>query len=176
MFVLSRMVIRAVVLAAAVATVISVAAAFQAQSEWQSLEAHAESAIDWLTDLLGRLGDIDPSVGDITLADLTSPQGWIDLGAGLLGGGEQPAEIDPVDVARVVDTVEPSVRLEDLTLGELAELQALGIDLAGLDLAGLDPAGTDLGGLDLARLDVAGLGALDLLDGLDSPVPGLGGD
>lgn len=152
MFALSRMVIRAGVLAALIATVFSVASATAVQGEWESIEAHAETAFDWLTDLLGRLGDFDPSVGDITLADLASPGGWIDLGAGLFGGGEQPAEVDPVggatDIARLVD-----VSVEDLTLGELAELRELGIDLDGLSLDDLS-----LDGLSLDVPDVPGIG------------------
>lgn len=142
------MVIRAGVLAAVIATVISVASTMAVQGEWESIEAHAETAFDWLADLFGRLGDFDPSVGDITLADLASPSGWIDLGAGLFGGGEQPAEVDPVggatDIARLVD-----VSVEDLTLGELVELRELGVDLDGLSLDGLDLDGLDLGGLDV---------------------------
>jgi hypothetical protein len=95
MFVLTRMAVRVVVFGAFVATVISVVAAFEAPIEVAAIESYAAHAIHWLVDQFDRLADAGPSIGDITLADLTSPQGWIDLGAGLFGGGEQPAEIDP---------------------------------------------------------------------------------
>ncbi|MEM9465365.1 MAG: hypothetical protein AAGA90_08315 [Actinomycetota bacterium] len=145
LFALSRMVIRAGVLAALIATVISVASAFAVQGEWDAIESHAETAFDWLADLVGRLGDVDPSVGDITLADLMSPSGWIDLGAGLFGGGEQPAEVDPVELARLVDG-----SVVDLSVEELADLRGVTADPARL--------GVDLEGIDLGDIDVPALG------------------
>lgn len=127
MLALTRMVIRAGVLAALVATVMSVATAMAAQGEWSAIEAQAEHAFAWLADLLGRLGNIDSSVGDITLADLTSPSGWIDLGAGLFGGGEQPGEIGPAVLDRLDAAQRAQQSLNDVSLADLAELKALGL-------------------------------------------------
>ena len=123
MFALTRMVIRAGVLAALVATVLSVASSLAAEGEWETVEAHAETAFDRLLDLVGRVGDVAPSVGDITLADLASPSGWIDLGAGLFESGEQPAEVDSVDVARLVEA-----HGGDPDVSRLADLQGLGLN------------------------------------------------
>ncbi len=139
MLALTRMAVRAGVLAALIATIMSVASGLAADGDWEALEAHAESALDWLRDLWRRFADIDPSVGEIQLADLASPSGWIDLGAGLFGGGGPPVEIDPkvlddVDLARVVDGV-PLADLPDLD------------DLTGtlpVDVSSLDPGAVDL--------------------------------
>ena len=133
MLALSRMVIRAGVLAALVATVMSVAATVSVHGEFSAIEAHAEDAFAWLADLLGRLGNVDSSIGDITLADLTSPSGWIDLGAGLFGGGEQPGEIDPAGLDQL-----NAARAVKASIGELPA--------AGIETLGLDGIGTAIGG------------------------------
>lgn len=143
MLALTRMAVRAGVLAALVATVLSVASGLAAGGDLQALEAHAEDALDWLRDLWRRFADIDPSVGEIQLADLASPSGWIDLGAGLFGGGEQPVEIDPalidsVDLARIVDGA-PLGQLPDLDgLGE-----ALPVDPPSIEPASINPLAAD---------------------------------
>ena len=107
MFALTRMVVRAGFLAALVATVMSIATTMAADGDFETLEAHAGDALDWLSDFLARLGNFDPSVGDITLGDLASPSGWVDLGSGLFAGGGQPGEIDPVIADAVADRIEP---------------------------------------------------------------------
>ena len=100
LFTLTRMAVRAGVLAALIATIMSVASELAVQGEWETVESHAAAALDWLGSLLDRLGGIDPSVGDIRLADLTSPAGWIDLGTGLFGGDVEVSPTDALDVAR----------------------------------------------------------------------------
>ena len=99
MLALTRMAVRAGVLAALIATVMSVASGLSADGNWETLEAHAEEALDWLRTLWHRLVDIDPSVGEIQLADLVSPSGWIDLGAGLFDGGSLADDAADVLVA-----------------------------------------------------------------------------
>ena len=99
MLALTRMAVRAGVLAALIATVMSVASGLSADGNFETLEAHAEEALDWLRTLWHRLVDIDPSVGEIQLADLASPSGWIDLGAGLFDSGSLADDAADVLVA-----------------------------------------------------------------------------
>lgn len=150
MFALSRMIIRAGVLAALIATVLSVSSALAVQGEWEAIEAHAASTVDWLAELLGRIGDFDPSIGEITLSDLTSPQGWADLGAGLFGSGEQVPGVDSfneaIDIARLVGD-----SAEDLTPAEIVHAKRLGLELGTLPLDGSDLA-------ELMGVETLGLG------------------
>ena len=133
MFALTRMVIRAGVLAALIATIISVASAMSVDGELEVLEEAAVEAYEWLVELVARLTGSDTSVGDIRLGDLTSSQGWIDLGNGLFAGGDQPAEIESAvtdaatqagqdavddlvgsfDLARIVDEVNAQAQSAD---------------------------------------------------------------
>ena len=103
MFVLTRMAIRAGVLVALVATIVSIGGEFVGSDEWDTVQAHAADLLHWLRDLFSRIGRDDPSLGDITLADLASPSGWVDLGQGLFGGAPAVEMIDAPDTVAIGD-------------------------------------------------------------------------
>lgn len=88
LFTVARLGVRAVVLVALVAWIANAASELSPDATWDGVTGAAESVLNWLAGLFGRVADLDLRMVDVELSDLATAGDWLDAVRGVFGGSE----------------------------------------------------------------------------------------